>query len=121
MTDNPSPSCGTSGTTCEDPVTQACVHIDAAARQLETAAGGDVFSPLLGLAGQLALIRGGIDPANRAAVDPNDRLRPVAHVDLALSMLDGVKPSAGPADLLVWTLHLADLRNTLLANGAGQP
>ena len=104
-----------------DTVSRACVHIDAAARQLETAAGGDVFSPLLGLAGQLALIRGGIDPANRAAVDPNDRLRPVAHVDLALSMLDGVKPSAGPADLLVWTLHLADLRNTLLANGAGQP
>ena len=44
MTDHPSPSPAASETTCEDTVAQACVHIDAAARQLEAAADGDVFS-----------------------------------------------------------------------------
>ena len=104
-----------------DTVTQACVHIDTAARQLEASANGDVFSTLLGLAGQLVLIRGGIDPTIRAAPDPNDRLGPLAHVDRALLLLDSVPASVGPADLLVWTLRLSDLRGALLASGAGQP
>ena len=104
-----------------DTLTRACVHIDAAARQLETAAHGDAFSPLLTPAGQLALIRGGIDPTIRAAVDPNDRLEFMAHVDHALSLLDSVPASAGPPDLLVWTLRLHDLRDTLLAAWAQQP
>src|SRR5665213_1484423 len=68
-----------------DTVTVACVHIDAAANQLGAAARGDVFSTPLALAGQLALIRGGIDPTIRAAPDPNDRLGPLAHVDRTLS------------------------------------
>ena len=121
MADHTTPSSTTSGTTSEDPVTQACVHIDAAARQLEAAANGDVFSPLLGPAGQLSLIRGGIDPTIRAASDPSDRLGPLAHVDRALFLLDGVPPSAGPADLLVWSLRLADLQDAVLAAGPGQP
>jgi hypothetical protein len=104
-----------------DTVTRACVHIDAAARQLETAAHGDVFSLLLAPAGQLALIRGGIDPTIRAAVDPNDRLEFMAHVDHALSLLDSVPASAGPPDLLVWTLRLHDLRDALPATWAQQP
>jgi hypothetical protein len=45
----------------------------------------------------------------------------MAHVDRALSLLDGVPPSAGPADLLVWSLRLKDLHDTLLAAGVGQP
>jgi hypothetical protein len=121
MTDHPTPSSPTAGTTSEDTLTQACVHIDAADRQLRAAANGDVFSPLLALAGWLALIRGGIDPSIRAAVDPNDRLGPVAHVDRALSLLDALPPSAGPTDLLVWTLRLADARDDVLASGAGRP
>jgi hypothetical protein len=104
-----------------DTVTVACVHIDAAANQLEAAARGDVFSTLLGLAGLLALIRGGIDPTIRAAPDPNDHLGPVAHLDRALVLLDSVPVSVGPADLLVWTLRLSDLRAALLAAGADQP
>ena len=120
MTDHPTPSSTTSDPTGEDPVTQACVNIDAAARQLQAAADTDVFSPLLGLAAQLTLIRGGLDPSIRSAVDPNDRLTPMAHVDRALSLLDGVPPSAGPADLLVWSLRLKDLRDTLLAAVIGQ-
>ena len=119
MTDHPTPSSEDAGTTCEDTVTQACVHIDAVDRQLQAAAGGDVFSPLLALAGHLALIRGGIDPTIRAAVDPNDRLGPIAHLDRALSLLDAVPPSAGSTDLLMWTLRLADARDDLLAAGAG--
>ena len=115
MTDHLSPSSATSDTTGEDLVTQACVHIDAAVRQLEAAADADVFSPLLGLAGLLSLIRGGLDPSIRAAVDPNDPLMPIDHVDRALSLLDGVPPSAGPADLLVWSLRLQDLHDALLA------
>jgi hypothetical protein len=103
-----------------DTVTVACVHIDAATNQLEAAARGDVFSTLLPLAGQLALIRGGIDPTIRAAPDPNDRLGPLAHVDRALLLLDSVPASVGPADLLVWTLHLSDLRDAILASGSGQ-
>jgi hypothetical protein len=103
-----------------DTVTQACVHIDTAARQLEASARGDVFSALLGLAGQLALIRGGIDPTIRAAPEPNDPLGPLAHVDKALALLDSVPAGGGPADLLVWTLRLADLREGLLAAEAGQ-
>jgi hypothetical protein len=104
-----------------DTVTQACVHIDAAAHQLEAFAHGDVFSPLLDLAGQLALIRGGIDTNIRAAPEPNDLLGPAAHVDTALALLDSVPFGAGPADLLVWTLRLADLREGLLTTRAGQP
>jgi hypothetical protein len=104
-----------------DTVTVACVHIDAAANQLEAAAHGDVFSTLLSLAGQLALIGGGIDPTIRAAPDPNDHLGPVAHVDRALVLLDSVPGSARAADLLVWTLYLSDLRTALLAAGADQP
>src|SRR5665647_2760329 len=115
MTDHPTPSSADSDPTREDPVTQACVNIDAAARQLEAAAGADVFSSLLGLAGQLSLIRGGFDPGIRAAIDPNDRLSPIAHVDRALSLLESVPPSAGPTDLLVWSLRVKDLRDTLLA------
>jgi len=99
---------------------QACVHIDAAARQLEAAADGDVFSILLGLAGQLALIRGGIDPTIRAAPERGDRLGHVAHVDKALALLDSVPAGTGPADLLVWTLRLADLHEGFIAAGAGQ-
>jgi hypothetical protein len=104
-----------------DTMTAACVHIDAAANQVEAVARGDVFSPLLSLASQLALIRGGIDPTIRAAPDPNDHLGPLAHVDRALFLLDSVPVSDGPTDLLVWTLHLSDLRAALLASGAGQP
>ena len=89
MTDHPTPSSTTSDPTGEDPVTQACVNIDAAARQLQAAADTDVFSPLLGLAAQLTLIRGGLDPSIRSAVDPNDRLKPIAHVDLDRSRFGG--------------------------------
>jgi hypothetical protein len=121
MTDQYSPSTPTQPAAGVDTVTRACVHIDAAAQQLEAAAHGDVFSALLSLAGQLDLICGGIDPTIRAAVDPNDCLGPMAHVDLALSLLDAVPASGGPADLLAWTLRLADLRDDLLAAGAGQP
>ena len=125
MTDHPThiPATSDAGedTTCEDIVVQACVHIDAAARQLEASAGGDAFSPLLGLAGQLALIRGGLDPTIRAAVDPEDLLGPMAHTDQALSLLDSVPPSAGPTDLLVWTLRLADLHQALVTAGSEQP
>ena len=125
MTDHPSPIPAASETTCEDAVAQACVHIDAAARQLEAAADGDVFSPLLGLAGQLALVRGGIDPTIRVVVDPEDLLGPMAHTDQALSLLDSFPPSDGQPDLLVWTLRLADLRDALpdalLAAWAGRP
>ena len=121
MTDHPTPGSAISGTTGEDTVVQACVHIDAAARQLQAAADGDVFSPMLALAGQLTLIRGGIHPTVRAAVDPNDCLGPIAHVDRALSLLEAVPPSAGPTDLLVWTLRLANARDAILAAGAGRP
>ena len=121
MTDQYSPNPATQPAAGLDTVTRACVHIDAAAGQLEAAAHGDAFSPLLSLSGQLALICGGIDPTNGAAPDPNDRLGPVAHADRALSLLDAVPASGGPADLLVWTLRLADLRDALLATGAGQP
>jgi hypothetical protein len=120
MTDQHSFSFATQPATGTDTVVQACVHIDAAAHQLEAAARGDAFSPLLGLAGQLALIRGGIDPTIRAAADPNDGLVPIAHVDRALSLLHRAPVSAAPADLLVWTLRLDDLRDALLATGAGQ-
>ena len=120
MTDHPTPGSANSDTTGEDPVTQACVNIDAAARQLEAAADTDVFSPLLGLAGLLSLIRGGLDPSIRAADDPNNPLLPMAHVDRALSLLEGVPPSAGPADLLVWSLRLQDLRDALMAAVMGQ-
>ena len=121
MTDHPTTSPATPDTTCGDTVAQACVHIDAAARQLEAAAGGDVFSPLLGLADQLALIRGGIDPTIRAAVDPEDLLGPTAHTDQALSQLDSFPPSDGQTGLLVWTLRLAELHDALVAAGSEQP
>jgi hypothetical protein len=120
MTDHPTPSSATSDTASEDLVTQACVHIDAAVRQVEAAADADVFSPLLGLAGLLSLIRGGLDPSIRAVDDPNDPLLPMDHVDRALSLLDGVPPSAGPVDLLVWSLRLHDLHDALLAAVIGQ-
>jgi len=119
MADHTTPSSVTSHPT--DPVTQACVHIDAAARQMEAAANGDAFSALLGLAGQLSLIRGGIDPTIRAAVDPHDRLGPLAHLNRALFLLDGVPPSTGPADLLVWSLRLADIHDALRVARPGQP
>ena len=121
MTSHPTQSSAHPHAANPDAVTQACVHIDAATRQLQANADCDVFSPLLALAGQLALIRGGIDPTIRAATDPNDHLGPAAHVDQALSLLDSVPPSVGPADLLVWTLRLAELREALLAAGAGKP
>ena len=121
MTDQNPSTHATQPATGATTVTAACVHIDAAANQLEAAACGDVFSTLLALAGQLALIRGGIDPTIRAEADPRDRLGPVAHVDRALALLDSVPAGAGPADLLVWTLRLADLREDLLAAQAGQP
>ena len=115
MTDHPTPtpSSATSRANEQDAVVEACVHIDAAARQLEAAANGDAFSSLLGLAGLLALIRGGINPTLRAVADHNDRLGPIAHVDHALFLLDSTHPSISPADLLVWTLRLADLRDAL--------
>ena len=121
MTDQHHCSSGSQPADGVDTVSRACVHIDAAANQLEAAARGDVFSTLLGLAGLLALIRGGIDPTIRAAPDPNDHLGPVAHVDRALLLLDSVPVSVGPADLLVWTLHLSDLRDAIQACGADQP
>ena len=120
MTDHLPRSSATSDTTGEDLVTQACVHIDAAVRQVEAAADADVFSPLLGLAGLLSLIRGGLDPSIRSAVDPNDSLLPMDHVDRALSLLNGVPPAAGPADLLVWSVRLQDLHDALMDALIGQ-
>jgi hypothetical protein len=104
-----------------DTLTRACVHIDVAAQQLETAAHGDAFSPLWVPAGQLTLIRGGINPAIRAAADPNDHLEFIAHVDHALTLLDNVPASEGPPDLLVWTLRLHNLRDELQAARAQHP
>ena len=127
MTDHPTPtpSSATLWATEPDAVVQACLHIDAAAGQLEAAANGDVFSSLLGPAGLLALIRGGINPTLRAVADPGDRLGPIAHVDRALFLSEGAHPSITPADLLVWTQRLADLRDALpdalLAAWAGRP
>ena len=121
MTDQPASTCAAQSFDGTDTVAQACVHIEAAAHQLEAAAAGDVFSALLGLAGQLSLIRGGIDPTIRAAVDPNDRLGPLTHVDRALSLLGSAPACAGPADLLVWALRLADVRDALLPFETGQP
>jgi hypothetical protein len=127
MTDHPTPTPSSATSTANglDAVAQACVHIDAAARQLEAAANGDVFSSLLGLAGLLALIRGGINPTLRALADPNDILGPIAHLDRALFLLESAHPSIAPADLLVWTLLVADLRDALpdalLAAWAGRP
>ena len=123
MTDHPTPtpSSATPRANEQDAVVQACVHIDAAAHQLEAAADGDVFSPLLGLAAQLALIRGGIDPTIRAVVDPEDLLGPTAHTDQALSLLESFPPSDGQTDLLVWTLRLAELHDALVAAGSEQP
>jgi hypothetical protein len=37
------------------------------------------------------------------------------HLDRALSLLDAVPPSAGPADLLVWSLRLQELHDALMA------
>ena len=127
MTDHPThtPSSAALRANEPDAVVAACVHIDAAARQLEAAANGDVFSSLLGLAGLLALIRGGIDATIRAAGAPNDILGPIAHVDRALFLLEGAHPAVAPADLLVWTMRLAELRDALpdalLAAWAGRP
>ena len=115
MTDHPTPTPSSATLWANEPdaVMAACVHIDAAARQLETEANGDVFSCLHGPAGLLALIRGGINATIRAAADPNDHLGSIAHVDRALFLLEGAHPSIAPADLLVWTQRLADLRDTL--------
>lgn len=123
MTDQnpPDPAPATQLAAGLDTATVACMHIDAAANQLEAAAHGDAFSTLLSLASQLALIGGGIDPTIRAAPDPNDHLGPVAHVDRALVLLDTVPASARAADLLVWTLYLSDLRDAILAAGDDQP
>lgn len=121
MADDRTPTSTELGTTGEDQVTQACVNIDAAARQLQAAAGADVYSPRLALAGQLTLIRGGLDPTVRAAADPNDHLTPIAHVDRALLLLCSVPPPSGPDDLLVWIQRLQDLQDTLLTGGLGQP
>ena len=120
MTDQHSPS-QTQPADSIHAVARACVHLDAAAHQLETAAGDDVFSPLLGPASQLALIRGGIDPTIRAATDPGDRLDFIAHVDRALSLLDRVPASEAPPGLIVWAQRLHDMRDALLAAGTQQP
>lgn len=120
MTDQHSSSGPTQPADGVDNVVRACVHLDAAAKKLEVAADSDAFSPLLGLASQLALIRGGINPTIRAAVDPDDRLGPMAHLDRALCLLDSAPPAAGPADLLVWTLRLDDVRHALIAAWVGQ-
>jgi hypothetical protein len=92
--------------------------VQSAVRECEEAPNGRAY------AGQqsagMELHRSASTPTIRAAPDPNDRLGPVAHVDRALSLLDSVPVSAGPAET-GWTLHLSDLRDAILTCVAGQP
>ena len=98
-------------------IAQACVHIDMAACQLERRAGDDVFSRWLPLAGQLHLMRGGLDPSIRAAAEPDD-VDVSEHLDKALALLDTVKP-AQVHDVLDWIVDLRALRaEIVLRDGA---
>ena len=93
-------------------IARACVHIDLAARQLERRAGEDVFSRWLPLAGQLHLIRGGLDPSIRAAAEPDD-VDVSQHLDKALALLDPVKLAQG-RDVREWIVDLQALRAKLV-------
>ena len=95
---------------------QAAAHLAAAAKLLEVQdLSEQIFSPARGLAAQLVLIGAGISPGIGA---PTGNFAPlttvVAHVDYALNLLDSVAAGNTPADLLVWSLRLHELRPRVL-------
>lgn len=93
----------------------ACAHLDAAAQQLTTNATADPFTGTNALAGQVSLVRGGIHPGIRATPDPGDRVDALGHLDAALVLLDTVPHGDAPADLMLWTARLAQLRPAVQA------
>lgn len=99
-------------------IARACVHIDLAACELERRAGDDVFSPWLPLAGQLHLIRGGLDPSIRAAAEPDD-LDVTKHLDAALALLETVNGAQLP-DVLEWIGDLQALRAGIASKDAAR-
>lgn len=88
----------------------ACAHLDAAAQQLTTLAGGDPFASAWLLAGHVHLLQAGIHPGVRALPHPGDPLGPLGHLDRALGLLDAIPRRQAPHDLMVWTQRLAELR-----------
>ena len=95
---------------------QAAAHLAAAAELLEVQDTSEqIFSPARGLATQLALIGAGISPGIGS---PTGHFAPlatvVAHVDYALNLLDSLTAGDTPADLLVWSLRLHELRPRVL-------
>lgn len=92
----------------------AAAHLDAAstlARRDGTARGHAV-------AGLIQLTRAGIAPASFDAPDLTRGPDTVTgRLRAALTALDSVDPLDGPADLLAWSWHLADLLRTLDPDG----
>lgn len=102
---------------------QAAAHLDAAAahaRADDTARGQVV-------AGLIQLTRAGIAPGSfdlGSFEDPDLTPGPdtvVGRLRAALTALDGIDPLDGPADLLAWSAHLAELLQTLDPDGARRP
>lgn len=89
-------------------IARACVYIDLAACQLERRAGEDVFSRWLAIAGQLHLIRGGLNPSIRAAAEP-DGVDVSEHLDKALALLDPGERAQG-REFRDWIVDLQALR-----------
>lgn len=87
---------------------EACVHLDIAAQQL--VADQDAFSPNITMAGQLRLLRAGIQPGSRAVLEANDRDGALDHLDHALALLHILTGQDAAADLHVWTVLLTQLR-----------
>jgi hypothetical protein len=94
---------------------RACVHLDAAATQLDATADDDPFSATRSLAGQLRLLSSALHPGIRAIPDPADPSGPLEHLNAALDLLDAIPPGHTADDPTRWMQHLVDLRPAVMA------
>ncbi|WP_152186119.1 hypothetical protein [Segeticoccus rhizosphaerae] len=94
---------------------RACVHLDAAAAQLDATVGDDPFDTARFLAAQLRLLSGGLHPGIRAIPDPADPSGPLEHLEAALDLLGAIRPGHAADDPTRWMQHLVDLRPAVVA------
>lgn len=96
---------------------QAAAHLEAAAAlaRRDDTARGQVVAALI------QLTRAGITPGFEDLDLPPGPDTVIGRLRAALTALDSIDPLDGPADLLAWTAHLADLLQTLDPDGAPRP